>query len=97
MHIERKLKMNNDKGLFAKPATDFVTEANRWRDKINITYNGQTVDAKNLIAVFNLHIGSQSEFTLSVEGSQAEEALASLEHLINSMTYPSGFKPPWNV
>ncbi|MDR0964360.1 MAG: hypothetical protein LBM60_07070, partial [Clostridium sp.] len=35
--------MNNDKGLFAGPLSEFVEEANRFRHRIRVTYNGQTV------------------------------------------------------
>ena len=65
-------------GLQARPAALFVQEANRFHADIFIEKDGKTVNAKSIMGIMSLAIGTGSMITITTEGSDAEEALEAL-------------------
>ena len=56
----------------------FVQEANRFHADIFIEKDGKTVNAKSIMGIMSLAIGTGSMITITTEGSDAEEALEAL-------------------
>ena len=65
-------------GLQARPVALFVQEANRFHADIFIEKDGKTVNAKSIMGIMSLAIGTGSMITITTEGSDAEEALEAL-------------------
>lgn len=82
--MERTLIIENKTGLHARPASMFVTEANKFASKIKINAKGKTVDAKSILMVMSLGLTQGTELTLVAEGDDAEAALDALTALIQS-------------
>ena len=73
-------------GLQARPAALFVQEANRFHADIFIEKDGKTVNAKSIMGIMSLAIGTGSMITITTEGSDAEEALEALAAYVRKLS-----------
>ncbi|PWA12587.1 HPr family phosphocarrier protein [Pueribacillus theae] len=73
-------------GLQARPAALFVQEANRFHSDIFLTKDGKKVNAKSIMGIMSLALGTGTEVVLTVEGNDEEEALHALETFITKET-----------
>lgn len=81
------LKVINAVGLHARPASEFVKLATRFKSRIsiqNITRGSGTVDAKSILSVLTLGVEKDHEVELSAEGEDEAQAVQSLRELIES-------------
>ncbi|MTH53791.1 HPr family phosphocarrier protein [Bacillus mangrovi] len=77
-HVEVRLK----NGLQARPAALFVQEANRYGSDIFLEKEGKKVNAKSIMGLMSLAIGTGSAITLIAEGHDEEEALEALTEYV---------------
>lgn len=73
-------------GLQARPAALFVQEANRFHSDIFLTKDGKKVNAKSIMGIMSLALGTGTEVVLTAEGNDEEEALQALETFITKET-----------
>lgn len=78
----------NPTGLHARPATEFVTEAKKYKSKITIQ-NAQeaaedAVNAKSVVLLLSLGLGKSTPVKLAAEGEDEKEAVEALAALIDS-------------
>ena len=66
-------------GLRHQSAARFIQTANRFESVIRVTYGDNNVNAKSLLGVLSLAIGTGAELTLSANGDDAEAAVGALE------------------
>lgn len=80
---EIKLRITNNVGLHARPASLFVQTANRFKSDIQV-YNGNgiSVNAKSILGILSLGIGQGKEITIRAEGVDADQVIAALSGLI---------------
>lgn len=78
--IRRTVTLHNEAGLHARPASEFVKEANK--HDAQVTVNG--VDAKSLLGIMALGAGKGTELEIVASGSEAEAAVAGLAALVES-------------
>lgn len=78
------LLIQNDVGLHARPAAQFVKLAKQFKSSITITSKGKTVNAKSLVLLLSLAIPKDAEFELSAEGEDEQEAIAALSMLVKN-------------
>jgi len=81
------LKIINAVGLHARPASEFVKLATRFKSQIsirNITRASGTVDAKSILSVLTLGVEKDHEVELSAEGEDEIQAIQTLRDLIES-------------
>ncbi|PEY38960.1 phosphocarrier protein Chr [Bacillus cereus] len=76
--VQKLVEVALKNGLQARPAALFVQEANRFHADIFIEKDGKTVNAKSIMGIMSLAIGSGSNITIITEGSDAEAALEAL-------------------
>ncbi|WP_459501811.1 HPr family phosphocarrier protein [Bacillus sp. C1] len=76
--VQKQVEVALKNGLQARPAALFVQEANCFHADIFIEKDGKTVNAKSIMGIMSLAIGSGSNITIITEGSDAEEALEAL-------------------
>lgn len=76
--IERSITVEIETGLQARPAAQFVQQANRFSADIFIEKDEKRVNAKSIMGLMSLAVGSGEEIKLIADGSDEEEALEDL-------------------
>ena len=66
--------IKDEQGIHARPAMMLVSAARKFQSDIKVSYNGYTVDAKDIIKLLMLHANQGAEVTFLIEGSDEEEA-----------------------
>lgn len=80
-----KVCIKNKLGLHLRPASQLVKVANQFPDcEISIAKDGQQVNAKSIMGVVMLAAELGCELEIEAVGASADEALSSLESLIES-------------
>jgi phosphocarrier protein HPr len=80
--LKREVKIVNRYGLHARPAMMLVELANRYSSKIEVSNGQLTIDAKSIMSVMRLAAVQGTILTITADGKDAEDALASLEKLV---------------
>ena len=83
MYVKEVL-VQNKAGLHARPATFFIQKANEYRSTIWVEKEERRVNAKSLLGVLSLGIVKGTAITIIADGSDEEEAIATLAELIDS-------------
>ncbi|MEM9414436.1 MAG: HPr family phosphocarrier protein [Planctomycetota bacterium] len=81
--MRTKVTIQNELGLHARPAMAFVDHASQFASTIQIIKEGQTVDGKSIMQIMMLAATKGTELEITAEGPDAEQAIASLEKLVN--------------
>ena len=76
------VKVESQSGLHARPASLLVAKAQEFESEIMIEKEDVAINAKSIIGILGLGVGSGDEITLSCEGADEQEAIAAMEHLI---------------
>ena len=82
--ITKEVVINNQVGLHARPATFFIQKANEFKSSIWVEKEERRVNAKSLLGVLSLCIVKGTTITIIADGSDEEEAIATLSALIDS-------------
>lgn len=82
--FEEQVEIVNKLGLHARAATKFANTANKYSCKVSVCFGEKQIDGKSIMALMLLAAAKGSQITLSTEGPDAEEAMASLLKLINN-------------
>jgi len=75
--------IKNKVGLHARPASVLVQTANKFKSDIKIEKDGREVSAKSILGVLSLGAEKGSTIVVTVEGIDEEEALKTIEDLVN--------------
>lgn len=78
--IERSVEVELETGLQARPAAQFVQEANRFAADIYLDKDTKRVNAKSIMGLMSLAITKGETIILIADGVDEEEAL---DYLIN--------------
>lgn len=80
---ERIVTVVPDDGLHARPASAFVETANGYEADLAVgTVDGDTVNARSMLAVTSLGVASGDDVRIVADGDDAEEALDALERVL---------------
>ena len=82
--FSKEVTVNNQVGLYARPATFFIQKANEFRSTIMVEKENRKVNAKSLLGVLSLGIVKGTTVNLVADGSDEKEALNTLAALIAS-------------
>lgn len=85
--IEHILKIENEVGLHARPAAEFVKLASTFPAEIqvkNVTTGSEFVNAKSILGILTLGVNQGHEIHIQVDGDNAQEALDALVSLVDS-------------
>ena len=80
--FSKEATVNNEVGLYARPATFFIQKANEFRSTVMVEREDRKVNAKSLLGVLSLGIIKGSTITISAEGPDEEDAVNALCSLI---------------
>jgi phosphocarrier protein FPr len=85
--LEIRLTVGNLLGIHARPAAKFAATAGRFESEIavrNLTRNSELVNAKSINLVATLGVRRGHEIGIAAEGSDADQALAALQQLVEA-------------
>ena len=82
--ISKEVKIVNNVGLHARPATFFIQKANSYKSSIWVEREDRKVNAKSLLGVLSLGIVKDMTVTVIADGADEEEAVNGLKVLIES-------------
>ena len=80
----KEVLVQNQVGLHARPATFFIQKANEFKSSIWVEKEERRVNAKSLLGVLSLGIVGGTNIRIIADGSDEEEAVASLVGLVQS-------------
>ena len=82
----RKVTVQNRTGLHARPASDFIACASKFKSRITIKRVGDEDDAnaKSIVMLLSLGLGQGTEVELTAKGEDEVEAVDALVALIES-------------
>lgn len=81
---EKAVEICNKQGLHARPISQFVEIASRFKASLAVSCNGREVDGKSVLQLMTLAAGRGTELILRSEGDDAEEMIKCLEDLIRA-------------
>jgi phosphocarrier protein HPr len=87
---ESKIVVNNKVGLHARPASQFVQEAAKYKSEIKVSaYDPDTnelreANAKSILGVLTLGVFQGMEITIHAEGEDEESAVDNLRKLVEN-------------
>ena len=73
--FSKEVTVNNQVGLYARPATFFIQKANEYKSTIMVEKDERKVNAKSLLGVLSLGITRGTTINISAEGADEEEAV----------------------
>ncbi len=80
--VEKQVEVKLKTGLQARPAALFVQMATRFSSEIFIEKDGKRVNAKSIMGLMTLAVGSGSVITLIADGHDEEDAIQVLSDYI---------------
>jgi len=80
--MEKELTVLNQLGLHARPASEFVKCARKFKSRIVIRKDGQEYSAESILDVLSANLDCGSRMLLSVDGPDAAEAVEELGQLL---------------
>jgi phosphocarrier protein HPr len=81
-----RLDIHNPTGLHTRPATAFVRLAKTFACEISIRKGDKAANAKSLVKLLKIGISPGDAIELTCEGTDEEQALASLTQYIQDLT-----------
>lgn len=82
MEKEKTVKIMNETGLHARPASQFVKKASQYNAETTIVFEGKEVNAKSIMGLMSLGIFKGSQITLKSEGEDANKAISDLAEFV---------------
>ncbi len=80
----RVATIQNELGLHARAAAQFVQIANKYNAEVLVSKDGEEVNGKSILSLMMLAAPIESEITIKAEGDDAIEVLDMLIELINN-------------
>jgi catabolite repression HPr-like protein len=82
--LAKQVEVRLKTGLQARPAALFVQEANRFSADIFLEKDGKKVNAKSIMGLMSLAVGSGVVINIIADGSDEESAIHTLSEFIQN-------------
>ncbi|MBY0146393.1 HPr family phosphocarrier protein [Neobacillus niacini] len=82
--VEKQVEVKLKTGLQARPAALFVQEANRFSSDIFLEKDGKKVNAKSIMGLMSLAVGSGVAVNIIAEGDDEESAVVALSNFVQN-------------
>lgn len=73
--VSEKVIVNNETGLHARPASEIVKIASKYKSEINILVNKKIINAKSPLMIMSAGIKNNSVLEIQCNGEDEEEAI----------------------
>lgn len=83
MKLTEEVQILDPMGLHTRPATEIVKILQSFKSCVNFTYKKLTVNARSILGILMLAARSRSKIIVTVEGIDAEEALAKVKTILS--------------
>ena len=80
--VEKKVIINNEIGIHARPASLLVKEASKYRADSIIIKSGNKYNCKSIMNILSMGAKKGDEIVITCEGPDEEKALEALVYLI---------------
>ncbi|MBV9671315.1 MAG: HPr family phosphocarrier protein [Verrucomicrobia bacterium] len=84
--LTKTMCISNEGGLHARPASELVRCAMRFKSQITITANGRTCSGQSIMDIMSADIRKGAEIVVQAEGVDAEKAIAAIERCIGELS-----------
>ena len=82
--MEVTIKILNEQGLHARPASIFVKTAGKFKSNVSIIHGNEVANAKSIINIMSLGLKKGEEIKITAEGIDEKEAIEALVTLIEN-------------
>ena len=82
----RKIFISNESGLHARPVSDLVRCAMRFKSEITIVANGKRCSAVSIMDIMTADIRKGAEISVTAEGVDADKALDAIEKCLSQLS-----------
>jgi phosphocarrier protein HPr len=82
----RTIKISNESGLHARPASEFVRCAMRYKSEITLRVNGRKLSGISIMDIMTADIRKGAELEVTAEGVDADVALDAIEKALSELT-----------
>ncbi len=81
---EKKVKIKNQTGIHARPASMIVQKANNFSSDIFISKDNREANAKSIMGIMSLGISQSTKVTIKAKGEDEKKAVEEIVALIES-------------
>ncbi len=81
--FKKEVMINNEVGLHARPASEFVKIAAKYKANVQLSCGSKCGSGKSIIHVMALNATKGSKLVIEAEGDDAKEAVAALAGYID--------------
>lgn len=82
--METIVKILNEQGLHARPASIFVKTAGKFKSTVSIVHGSEVANAKSIINIMSLGLKKGEEIKIITEGADEKEAMETLVGLVEN-------------
>lgn len=86
--VVKQVTVTNQTGIHARPASNFITEAKKYKSKItlrNVSRSGtQAVNAKSIMMVLSIAATKNTVVEIAADGEDEQEAVDALVSLVEN-------------
>lgn len=82
--IQKMVEVKLKTGLQSRPAALFVQEANRFSSEIYVEKDEKRVNAKSIMGIMSLAVGSGTKIQLIADGHDEDKALEALTEFLEN-------------
>ena len=82
----RKFLISNESGLHARPVSDLVRCAMRFKSEITIVANGKKCSGVSIMDIMTADIRKGAEIFVTADGVDADKALDAIEKCLGQLT-----------
>lgn len=80
--IEMEVTIQREDGFHARPASEFVRIANKYKSSIYIKKNEKLISAKSILNLMSLALSKGEKMILSIDGEDEAKALEELLEIL---------------
>jgi len=82
--LEKNIKILNEQGLHARPASIFVKTAGKFISTVSIVHANKVANAKSIISIMSLGLKKGEEIKIITKGTDEKEAMEALVSLVEN-------------
>ena len=82
--MELIVKILNEQGLHARPASLFVKTASKFSSTVTVIHGNEVANAKSIINIMSLGLQKGEEIKIVTEGTDEKEAMEALVSIVES-------------